>query len=583
MKNKSGSKLLRFSICVALIAIAVVVVVVVAVAVAVDATLGNDTLNPDTASSHSIIHVPDDFAKIQGAVDNAITGDTIIVRGGTYNENVKVNKRLTIISDNGSAHTTVVAEKENAHVFEVTADYVSINGFTVKNAIGKNETGRHIYAGLYIHADHCNITNSRAVGNAYGFFLSDSTKNTIRNNTVSDNYGDGIYLNYSDSNTIANNEVVKSNYRGIRLWHSHGNIVYNNDLALNNQYGIRLDYAHDNLLVQNKARSNNRDGYSLDSSNNNLLINNIANLNNEIGISIIHSNKNTLINNTASANNEVGISLDASCNSTLKNNRMEGNYYNFGITGDNVYHLTQSIDATNLVDEKHVYYWVGQRNRVIPDDAGFVCVVNSLNITMRDLTLTRNSAGVLLVYSMLSRIENISTSNNYNGIALAASCNNILINNSNTNNKRGIRLGASNFNLLALNTNLNNPDGVVLTSSNNNFLSMNNISNCENRGILVMNSFNNVICLNNFINNFDNVCPLNSVSIWNTISEITYIYNGTTYTSYMGNYWDDYIKDVEIERDTDGNGIGDQPYHISIDNKDIHPLMKPFWDYSYVT
>jgi len=553
----------------------------IAIGVAVDATLGNDTLNPDTTSSHSIIHVPDDFAKIQGAVDNAIAGDTIIVRSGTYNENVKVNKRLTIRSDNGPAHTTVVAEKENAHVFEVTADYVSIKGFTMKNAIGENETGRHIYAGLYIHADHCNITDNRAVGNAYGFFLSDSTKNTIRNNTVSDSYGDGIYLDNSDSNTLSNNAVVKSNYRGIRLWYSHGNTIYNNDIASNNQYGIRLDYSHDNLLVQNKARSNNRDGYSLDYSNNNILINNIANVNNEIGISVIHSNKNTLINNTASANNEVGISLEASCNSTLKNNRMDGNYYNFRVTGYNVYHLIQSIDATNLVDEKHVYYWVGQQNRVIPNDAGFVGIVNSVNITVRDLTLTRNSAGVLLAYSMLSRIENVSTSNNYNGIALAASCNNIIINNSNSNNKRGISLGASNFNLLALNTNLNNPDGVVLISSNNNFLTLNNISNCESNGIYVVNSLYNIIYLNNFINNFDNVCTLSSATTWNSISEITYVYNKTTYTNYMGNYWAVYIK--EIERDTDGNGIGDHPYHISIANKDIYPLMKPFEDYSYVT
>jgi parallel beta-helix repeat protein len=573
MRNKRGSNLLALSICLALIASGV----------AVDATLGNDTLNPDTASSHSIIHVPDDFAKIQGAVDNAITGDMIIVSGGTYNENVKVNKRLTIRSDNGPAHTTVIAEKANAHVFEVTADYVSIKGFTVKNAIGKNEAERYIYAGLYIHADHCNITDNRAVGNAYGFFLSDSTKNTIKNNTASDNYGDGIYLDYSDSNTIANNDVVKSNYRGIRLWHSHDNAVYNNDVVLNNQYGIRLDYSHDNILVQNKARSNNRDGYSLNSSNNNILINNIANLNNDIGISLIHSNKNILINNTASANNEVGISLEASCNSTLKNNRMDGNYYNFGVTGDNVYHLTQSIDATNLVDGKSVYYWVGQRDRVIPNDAGFVCIVNSSNITARDLTLTRNSAGLLLVYSMLSRIENVSTANNYDGIALSASCNNIIINNSNSNNKRGISLGASNFNLLAMNTNLNNPDGIVLTSSNNNFLTMNNMSNCESNGILVVNSLYNIICLNNFINNFDNVCTLNSLSTWNSISEITYVYNKTTYTNYMGNYWADYIKDVEIERDRDGNGIGDHPYHISIDNKDIHPLMKPFEDYRYVT
>ena len=571
MRDKISGKLLAFHFCVALIASGV----------AVDAAVGKDTLNPDTTSSHSLIHVPDDFATIQGAVDNASAGDMIIVRNGTYKENVKVNKHLTIRSDNGPKHTTVVADKENAHVFELTADYVSIKGFTMKNAIGENETGRHIYAGLYIHADHCNITDNRAVENAYGFFLSDSTKNSITNNVASDNYGDGIYLNYSDSNIIANNEVVKSNYRGIRFWHSHGNTIYNNDIALNNQHGIRIDYAHDNLVVQNKARSNNRDGYYLESSDNNILINNIANLNNGIGISIINSNENTLINNTASTNNEVGISLESSCNNSLKNNRMYGNYYNFCVSGDEVHHLIQRIDATNVVDGKHIYYLVGQQDRVIPTNAGFVGIVNSLNITVRDLTLTKNSAGVLLAYSMLSRIENVSTSNNYNGIALAASCNNILINNTNTNNKRGISLAASNFNLLAQNTNLNNPDGVVLSSSNNNLLTMNNISNCENRGILVLNSVNNIIYLNNFINNFDNVCPINSVTIWNSIFDITYAYNKTRYTNYMGNYWDDYSRDVEIDRDTDGNGIGDQPHHISFDS-DRYPLIKPFEDYSYV-
>jgi hypothetical protein len=50
----------------------------------------------------------------------------------------------------------------------------------------------------------------------------------------------------------------------------------------------------------------------------------------------------------------------------------------------------------------------------------------------------------------------------------------------------------------------------------------------------------------------------------------------------MGNYWGDYIRDVEIECDTDGNGIADHPHYISF-NRDFYPLMKPFEDYSYVT
>jgi parallel beta-helix repeat protein len=562
MKKRIGCKILAVSIG----------LMIIASGVAVDTTPGNNALK-----SNTIIYVPDDYGKIQGAVDSASAGDTIIVRDGTYYENVKVNKRLTIRSENGSAHTIVVAGKANDHVFEVTADSVSIKGLTVKDATGKNKMG------MYISANHCNITDNTALNNPYGFFLSDSTKNTLINNIASDNLGDGIYLYYSSSNILSNNIIAKSNSRnGIRLWHSHSNTLHNN-IASKNMVGILLGYSHNNILEKNEARSNNNDGIQLEYSNNNTLTNNIAKLNNEDGISLISSNNNIMANNTASVNNEIGISLYTSGNCTLTNNMMDGNYYNFGVSSNSIYHLIQSIDTSNLVDGKPVYYWVGQQNRAIPMDAGFIGIVNSVNITARDLTLTKNSVGILLAYSMLSRIENVSTSNNLYGIALAASTNNILINNRNSNNGRGINMVSSHYNLLAMNRNLNNYEGIVLSSSSYNFLTMNNILNSYRNGISLENSLNNIIYLNNFINNPINVHSSNSITIWNFISEISYIYNETAYTSYMGNYWSDYsidMRGVYIDRDTNGDGIGDRPHYICFD-KDFYPLTKPFESYIY--
>ena len=66
------------------------------------------------------IYVPEVHAGIQWAVDNATDGDTIIVRDGTYSENIDVNKRLTIKSENGSAKTIVQAANPDDYVFEVT-------------------------------------------------------------------------------------------------------------------------------------------------------------------------------------------------------------------------------------------------------------------------------------------------------------------------------------------------------------------------------------------------------------------------------------------------------------------------------
>jgi pectin methylesterase-like acyl-CoA thioesterase len=76
---------------------------------------------------------------IQAAVDAAAAGDMIEVQSGTYVENVDVNKRLTLQGE-GADVVTVRAENTSEHVFEVTADWVNISGFTM--------TGATIYSNL---------------------------------------------------------------------------------------------------------------------------------------------------------------------------------------------------------------------------------------------------------------------------------------------------------------------------------------------------------------------------------------------------------------------------------------------------
>jgi hypothetical protein len=67
-----------------------------------------------------------------------------------------------------------------------------------------------------------------------------------------------------------------------------------------------------------------------------------------------------------------------------------------------------------------------------------------------------------------------------------------------------------------------------------------------------------------------------STNIWNSPLEITYTYDGSTYESYLGNYWDDYEG-----TDVDADGIGNKPYSIDSkeDENDDYPLMKPFENY----
>ncbi|MHC1574328.1 MAG: C1 family peptidase [Candidatus Methanogasteraceae archaeon] len=130
---------------------------------------------------------------IQSTVNHAIDGDTICVKDGVYTENVDVNKRLTIRSANGSANCIVDASSSSDHVFNVTADYVTVTGLTLTGATGINN------AGIYLNGvQHCNISGNNASNNYIGVFLGSSSDNTLTDNTASSNDWD-IYIENSQS------------------------------------------------------------------------------------------------------------------------------------------------------------------------------------------------------------------------------------------------------------------------------------------------------------------------------------------------------------------------------------------------
>jgi len=274
------------------------------------------------------IYVDDDFVDdppnhkwntIQEGINDANSGDIIIVSDGTYNENVDVGRCLTIRSENGAAATIVQSASSSDHVFEVTANWVNISGFTVTGAITSPISCGLGISGIRLsYACHCNISNNNASNNDCGIYLYYSSSNTLTNNNASSNNWRGIHLSLSNNNTLrsntaSNNDIihietaVMGNYynSGVCLYHSSNNTLTNNNANSNNyNSGIYLSFSSNNTLRSNTASNNNYGIYMFVSGNNNTLYH------------------NNLIDNIQNAYNYYGIHQ---CNKW--NSSTEGNYY----------------------------------------------------------------------------------------------------------------------------------------------------------------------------------------------------------------------------------------------------------------
>ena len=492
-----------------------------------DDTFPSENITADNTPfplSSNTYYVPDDYEKIQWAVDNASDGDTIIVRDGTYTENVDVNvNNLTIKSENGSTSTIVQAANSDDHVFEITADYVTVHGFTVTGAT------ESVRAGIYLRGSHVHILDNVASNNDFGISLDDASDNRLTSNRASSNNCCGIGLWASSSNNLTNNAAASNSDGGIALWESSNNTLADNR-ASNNDYGIALWE---------------------------------------------DSSSNTLISNVANSNMDYGFCLCGASNNQLINNTMLDNRLNLRVDGFQLSHFIHSIDTSNSINGRPIEYIVDRHGLVIDSswDIGYLGLVNCTDITVKDLTITNNNEGILLAYSTASEIENVNVSSNHCGIKLLYSSNNKL-NNNIADDYIGVYLGGSCNNVLTNNTVLNGNSGIMLVDSSNNVLSKNTVLNGAS-GIMLVDSCGNIIYLNDWMDNYRNAYLLgDSANNWNSLEEITYTYKGNTYTNYLGNYWSDYT-------DTDANedGIGDTPYIIPNNNNDSYPLMERFENY----
>jgi len=519
---------------------------------------------------------------IQTAIDDAGTGDVIIVGSsdghstGTYNENLEVNKQVTIQSENGNSTTTVVASSADDHVFEVTEDNVTINGFSIKSATGSEK------AGIYLDTvDDCTIENNRcgwdaSNKNTRGIYLVTSGSCTISGNTCSYNTGEGIYLkSSSNNNTLSSNIANNNSGDGISFDTCSGNTVTGNTASNNTMDGIRLvPSCSDNTFNNNTASSNGNNGFLIVASSNNNFTGNTANSNTgNHGIYLTSSSdNNTLTSNTADSNAGNGILLEGgSSGNELISNTVTHNDFGIFVTSS-----SNNTFTSNIMNENNGIY-----------DGDGIMLESSSNCVIENNTANNNPGDGIELYN--------ASNNTIKGNTLDTS--------SLPDPGASMRINYySSYNTIVNNTVINGAGGIVLEEeSNYNFVSNNTVTGHTGRGFefyenasyntLTGNNISNngtygvwlplvdppegpagnynQIYLNDFINNStSNIFSEMSTTTWHSPTTIYYNYNsGTYHKGYLGNYYSDGTH-------TGSYGIGSSSYAIANDNDDDYQLIK---------
>jgi len=157
------------------------------------------------------IYVPDDYPAIQEAIDAAVPGDTIIVRPGTYFENLDFHgKDIAVVSEQGAGSTTIDAGKAGQPVkfYGGEGRAAKLEGFSIRNGSLPIECHNASSPTIVNNVIEDNEGDKGGGINCFNYSNPLISKNRIRNNLAGGS-GGGIYC--EGSNPEITNNIIENN------------------------------------------------------------------------------------------------------------------------------------------------------------------------------------------------------------------------------------------------------------------------------------------------------------------------------------------------------------------------------------
>ncbi len=575
------------------------------------------------------------FTKIQDAIDNATSGDTVRVWAGTYDENIVINNKLNLIG-NGSANTIIDA-KTHSSVISISSEAgCKIKGFNITGGeLNGNFSSIHGSTGVWIQADKVKIEDCEINDVYEGIEIRDSTKVTVTNCKIFNNRLNGIYLYESQYNMISNNNIHNNGHSGIYLWISYNNNIENCTMVENDFSGLIIWNSDQNEIKNCDFDNNYKYGIELQidngskwasTENNTIILNNFLS-NYNYGVSIDPKCNNNMIYHNNFIGNAWAINwtwLSPQANDDGSNNKWdfssEGNYWSDWTSPDNNsdgivdlpykldgsagakdhYPLTKKVDiwkkpqtpGNDTVLNVRTQVWYRTISKAVAEAKAGDTIKVFANTYIEDVLITKpltlegdegktilqaNNSIALEIRSVNTTVSGFTIQNSSSGILLDGwiwSYYSFDININKcifVNNKIGLRTMGERGFKIFGCTFRTNKIGVHLANSSNG-----RINECvfdQNTGYAINILMSNKITIwNNTFTSNNGVTSKYNSSICQARDDFIYFWqNYWNSSSGFGNYWSDWTSP-----DKNNDGIVDLPYNISgsAGAKDYYPLTE---------
>jgi parallel beta-helix repeat protein len=314
-------------------------------------------------AASGIIVVPDDCSSIHQAVEKASAGDCIIVRQGVYEENLIINKPLTI-----TGMGAMIKRGPHGDAVKIIVKNVNFSGFYIVGS------GGFQYSGINVRCSGAYLKDNIVSGFLYGIQLYDSKSITLRNNVMFDNrfnlkvWGltldhflhdincsnivngrkvcyivglshfivppDAGYVGVINSSCVTiENVCLSSNAEGILMAYSRYCEIKNAEIS-NSERGVRLIASNNVTLSNSSIQKSEWAGVVIDSSVDNQMFNNTVK-DNGVGVVVSSSillgltSKKNVVKENQIMNNGYGIYLSEVYDNTISRNKIRLN--NIGI------------------------------------------------------------------------------------------------------------------------------------------------------------------------------------------------------------------------------------------------------------